>query len=84
MIERIVKTNDKEADMFLTGEKSYFLRSDKERYEKGYIIWFQNIRNGNPVYHAVSKIKFEVTHIDNWVTAPITKGFQIVSVRATR
>ena len=81
MTERIVKTNDKEANQILNGEKTYFIRSDKDLYQIGYIIRFQNMRLAKPVYHQIQRIKYEVTQVDNWQTAPLKKGYQLISVR---
>lgn len=81
MIERIVCTNDTEADQIYKGDKTYFIRSDKELYEKGYVIKFQNYRQMKPVYHPISRRKYVVSLVDNFQTAPVVRGFQLISVR---
>ena len=81
MIERIVCTNDIEADQIYRGDKTYFIRSDKELFEEGYAIKFQNYRQMKPVYHPISKKKYVVSMVDNFQTAPVARWFQLVSVR---
>jgi hypothetical protein len=84
MIERIVRTNDAEASKILNGEKTYFVRSDKEVYKIGYAIRFQNYKQAKPVYHPISKVKYVVSNVDNFQTAPVERGYQLISVRASK
>ena len=80
MTERIVKTNEAEANEILHGYKTYFIRSDKETYEKGYLIHFQLIKNMKPVYHQIERVRYVVTKVDTFQTAPVVRGYQLISV----
>ena len=84
MTQYTIKTNEKEAGEILAGNKSYIIRSEKDAIKKGDIIRFQLIKNLKPVYHQVSKITYVVTMVDDWLTAPISKGCKLVCFKVAK
>lgn len=77
----IVKTNEKEANEILNGNKRFFIRSDRDVINKGDNITFQLMRNGKSVYHPVGKKLYEVTGTYDYLTAPVQKGWQLICFR---
>ena len=78
MTEYTFKTNMNEVDEILSGNKRYVIRSDKEAIKKGDIIRFQLIKSMKPVHHLITKRKYIVTMVDDYLTAPIPKGCKLV------
>ena len=81
MTQYTIKTHDKEVQDILTGSKRYIIRSDKDAIKKGDMIKFQLMKQQKPVYHQISKKTYEVTLVDDYLTAPITRGAKLVSFR---
>lgn len=76
-----IKTNEAEVGSLLDGSKRYIIRSDKDAIKKGDIIRFQLIKSQKAVYHQISKKAYEVTMVDDYMTAPIARGCKLVSFK---
>lgn len=81
MTQYTIKTNESEVINLLDGSKRYIIRSDKDAMKKGDVIRFQLIKERKPVYHQISKRTYIVTMVDDFMTAPITRGCKLISFK---
>ena len=84
MTQYTIKTNEDEVKAILNGEKRYIIRSEKDAIKKGDEIRFQLMKQQKPVYHQISKFKYVVTIVDDYLTAPIAKGCKLISFKVAR
>lgn len=84
MTEYRIMTSDKEVADLYSGDKSYIIRGQRDAMKKGDIIKFQLVRDKREIYHQISRKTYEVTKVDDCYTAPIYKGWKLISIREVR
>lgn len=81
MVIRTIKANENEAKAIHAGDKRFILRSDKDVFNKGDVINFMVYRNEKPLLHRGENKSYVVTDTYDRGTAPLEKGFQLISFR---
>lgn len=81
MTQYTIPTNDKEAEAILKGDKRFIIRNHRDVMHQGDMITFQLYRNMKRIYHQVNNLRYVVTRVDDYRTAPITKGCKLISFK---
>ena len=76
-----IRSNRKESDDIADNKIRHIIRSASERFNVGDVIHFQCYEKRKPVYHRGNILGYVVTMTQDSDSAPVEKGFQIVSFR---
>lgn len=76
-----IRSNRKESDDIADDKIRHIIRSADERFNVGDVIHFQCYERRKPVYHRGNIFGYMVTKTQDHNTAPVEKGFQIISFR---
>ena len=81
MTERIIKTNDTEANHVLYQHQRFIIRSSKEKYRVNEVFHFLLYRNKRPVDNIVGKDAYLITLVMDDKLLPLEKGYQLIAFR---
>lgn len=81
MIVRTIKTTVGEAEEIITDRLRHIYRSDKELFRKGDVIEFLVIKDRKRIPHKIDNASYVITSVENSLTAPVLKRYQIIGFR---
>lgn len=76
-----IKTSETEADQILKGDKRFIIRDRRSYFSKGDHITFLAVKDGKPISHKVGIKTYEVTDVYDHMSAPIEKGYKLISFK---
>lgn len=82
MTVRTIKTTKGEAEEILANRLRHIYRSDKQVFRNGDVIEFLVIHNHKPVAHKIDDKAYVVTSVEDCMTAPVLKGWQLIGFRS--
>lgn len=81
MTVRTIKTHSAEADRICDNKIRFIFRNAREHIKEGDVIQFLCIKDKRPVLHKINNRSFVVTEVNDCMTAPVAKGFQVIGFR---
>lgn len=81
MTIRTIRTNEEEAMDIMSGRKRYIFRTDREVFNRNELIEFVVFKDGKRVKRGIDDKTYVITLVQDYGTAPVEKGFQLIAFR---